>query len=594
MNHQQPFIPLLLRLWVQIDHRRRVQLGLLFVLMVIASMLEMIAVGAVLPFLSVLAAPDQVFAHPLALPVINALGLTKPEELLMPLTAFFMMAVLFSGTVRVSLLWLQTRLSFAVGADISRSIYLRTLYQPYAVHVARNSSQVISAITMKAKYIIINGIVPIMNIASAALLSTAVFSALLAIDPLITLMSSAGLILIYLLIIVAGKSTLARDSREINVALSQVVKALQEGLGGIRDVLIDGTQPTYVKIYAEADGRMRRAQANSQIIGGSPRFLVETLGMLFIAGIGYSLASNSEGFVGAIPYMGVLVLGAQRILPSIHTIYSNLTALRSGQATLQDTLELLDQPLPYYSKLPAPAGIPFDHSIALEKVSFRYTASAPWVLRDISLVIPKGSRVGIVGSTGCGKSTLLDLVMGLLYPTEGRMTVDGVAVTEINQRSWQKRIAHVPQDIFLADATIAENIAFGIPLRLIDFEGVRQAAEIACIAETIETWPKKYETRVGERGVQISGGQRQRIGIARAIYKQADVIFFDEATSALDIKTEKAVSESLQILNCELTIFIVAHRISSLAACDVIIELEKGRIKRHMTYEELIFNPKTS
>jgi ATP-binding cassette subfamily B protein len=359
-------------------------------------------------------------------------------------------------------------------------------------------------------------------------------------------------------------------------------------------VLIDGTQPAYVKIYAEADGRMRRAQANSQIIGGSPRFLVEALGMLFIAGIGYSLASNTEGFVWAIPYMGVLVLGAQRILPSIHTIYSNLTALRAGQATLQDTLELLDQPLPPYAKLPSPAGIPFNHSITLEKVSFRYTASTPWVLRDISLIIPKGSRVGIVGSTGCGKSTLLDLVMGLLHPTEGEVAIDGAAVTETNQRSWQKRIAHVPQDIFLADATIAENIAFGIPLRLIDFERVRRAAEIACIAETIETWQNKYGTRVGERGVQISGGQRQRIGIARAIYKQADVLFFDEATSALDIKTEKAVSESLLFLDCELTIFIIAHRISSLVACDVIIELESGRIKRHMTYEELVFNSKTS
>jgi ATP-binding cassette subfamily B protein len=447
---------------------------------------------------------------------------------------------------------------------------------------------------MKAKYIIINGIVPMMNIASATLFTTAIFVALLVIHPLMTLMSSAGLILIYLLIIFASKSTLARDSQEINVALSQVVKALQEGLGGIRDVLIDGTQSTYVEIYAEADGRMRRAQANSQIIGGSPRFLVEALGMLFIAGLGYYLSSNTEGFIGAIPYMGVLAIGAQRMLPSIHTMYSNLTALRAGLATLEDTLELLDQPLPPHADLPAPAAIPFDQSITLEKVCFRYTDSTPWVLRDISLVIPKGSRVGIIGSTGCGKSTLLDLMMGLLHPNEGGMRIDGAVVTETNQHSWQKRIAHVPQDIFLADASIRENIALGIPLEQIDFERVRRAAEMACIAETIDTWPNKYETRVGERGVQISGGQRQRIGIARALYKKADVLFFDEATSALDVQTEKSVSESLRALDCELTIFIIAHRISSLVACDVIIELESGRIKRQITYKELVVYPKTS
>lgn len=221
-------------------------------------------------------------------------------------------------------------------------------------------------------------------------------------------------------------------------------------------------------------------------------------------------------------------------------------------------------------------------------MNFRYENQLPIVLKDINLNIKKGSRIGFIGSTGGGKSTLIDIIMGLLSPSGGTLEIDGQVITSSNNRAWQDHIAHVPQTIFLADSTIEENIAFGIPREMIDSSRVRAAAQQAQIAETIEAWPSQYQTIVGERGVRLSGGQRQRIGIARALYKQADVIVFDEATSALDYETEEAVIQSIKGLSENLTLIIVAHRLTTLKYCSQIVELQDGSIKRICSYDEVI------
>jgi ATP-binding cassette subfamily B protein len=262
--------------------------------------------------------------------------------------------------------------------------------------------------------------------------------------------------------------------------------------------------------------------------------------------------------------------------------------LRGGQESLADALDLLDQPLPPYADEPLPPPLPFKRGIALENLFFRYSPQGPWVLQGLNFEIPKGGRVGFIGSTGSGKSTLLDIVMGLLSPTNGRLAIDSVAVTEQNHRAWQAHIAHVPQTIFLADTTIAENIAFGVAPDQIDHDRVREAAQKAQIAETVESWDEQYATLVGERGVRLSGGQRQRIGIARALYKQADVIVFDEATSALDNDTELAVMQAIESLGDDLTILIVAHRLTTLKSCSKIIELNNGTVSRVGTYQAIV------
>ena len=275
-------------------------------------------------------------------------------------------------------------------------------------------------------------------------------------------------------------------------------------------------------------------------------------------------------------------------MPVLQQAYSAWTQINGGQVSLKDTLELLDQPLPDYANQLTAQKLPFYNNISIKQLAFRFDPQTPYVLKQLNLNITKGSRIGFIGVTGSGKSTLLDIVMGLLQPTDGVMEIDGQSITASNNRAWQAHIAHVPQAIFLADSSIEENIAFGVPKDQIDIERVRKAAQQAQIAESIEGWPKQYKTFVGERGIRLSGGQRQRIGIARALYKQADVIIFDEATSALDNETEQAVMQSIESLSKDLTLLIIAHRLSTLKNCTQIVELGEGGIKRTGSYQDLV------
>jgi ABC-type multidrug transport system fused ATPase/permease subunit len=580
---------LLRRLWKHITPRRRVQFGILFFVMILASFAEVVSIGAVLPFLTALTAPDLIYNHPIMQPLIRVLNLTEPKQLLLPLTVAFAAGALLSGAMRLILLWSQTRLSHAIGADLSISIYHRTLYQPYSVHVARNSSEVIAGISTKANKVVGSTLLPLGTIASSVLMLLSILLALLAIEPEIAVTAFIGFGAIYAVVILVSKKIVMRDSLRINYEAGRLIKALQEGLGGIRDVLIDGTQATYCDIYRNADLPMRRAQSNIAIIGSSPRYVLESIGMVLIASLAYLLSTKSSGIASAIPVLGAMALGAQRMLPVLQQGYASWVLMRGGQATLNGALDLLDQPLPAYAnECPQPL-MPFLNSITFNNLAFKYSKDAPWVLRQgFNLSIKKGSRVGFIGATGSGKSTLLDIIMGLLQPTLGGLEIDGISVTQQNHRGWQAHIAHVPQVIFLADTSIAENIAFGVPVEKIDYARVRKAAEQAQIAQTIESWSEQYITLVGERGVRLSGGQRQRIGIARALYKQADVIVLDEATSSLDNNTETAVMEAVDCLGDELTVIIVAHRLTTLKNCTSVVELEGGSVKRIGSYEEIV------
>ena len=582
---------LLRRLWFHIAPRRRKQFGLLLILMVLASFAEIVSIGAVLPFLGMLTAPDRVFNHPLAQPLIKWLQLTHPEQLMLPLTIAFGVAVLAAGAMRLLLLWASSRLSFATGADLSIHIYRRTLYQPYAVHVSRNSSEVIEGIIVKVETVIFNAVNPVVTMTASAIMLIVIVIALLLVDPVIALAAFGGFGLIYAVIIRLTRRRLEANSERIAQESTQLIKSLQESLGGIRDVLIDGSQDTFCQIYQAANLSLLRAQGNNQFITFSPRYAMEALGMILIATLAFALARQSGGIAKAIPILGALALGAQRLLPMLQQLYQGWSSIKGSQQSLQDTLELLDQPLPHYADQPAVMPMPFKQAIRFNQVSFRYAPHAPWVLRNLSLNIAKGSRVGFIGITGSGKSTLLDIVMGLLQPTEGTLQVDDQAITAENQRAWQAHIAHVPQAIFLADSSIEENIAFGVPKEQIDIARVCQAARQAQIADSIEGWQKKYQTVVGERGVRLSGGQRQRIGIARALYKQADVIIFDEATNALDNQTEKTVMQAIEGLGDDLTILIIAHRFTTLKNCAQVVELVDGGIKKIGTYSELVKPP---
>lgn len=564
------------------------QLVALAILTLFSTVAELASLGMVLPFLGVLTSPDRVFQQPWIQPLVSGLGLATPHQSLLPLTILFAAAAVVSGATRLALLWGQTRLGNAIGNDLGSAAYRRTLYQPYPVHVARNSSEVVAALMTKINTIVYFIVIPTLTIITSVFIVLTILVFMLFVDLELTLMALLGFGCLYGIVVLITRHRLALNGQRATVSQNRVAQVVQEGLGGIRDVLIDGLQETYFRIYRQADSQLRRALSNIAIMGGAPRPVIEAFGIVLIAALAYTLAIRTEGVPSAIPVLGALALAAQRLLPLVQQVYAGWSSIVGGKDSLRDVLSLLEQPLPAFGNVSPVIPMPFRKQINLCDLHFRYGAEDPWILSGIDLEITRGSRVGFIGGTGSGKSTLLDIVMGLLSPTMGSIRIDDVEIDQFNQRAWQSHIAHVPQAIYMADATIAENIAFGVPPQDIDLARVKEAAQRAQIASVIESWSTGYDTIVGERGMRLSGGQRQRIGIARALYKEADVIIFDEATSALDNDTERAVMEAINALSSDLTVLIVAHRLTTLEKCDQIIELGGGVIQRIGTYPEIV------
>ena len=574
--------------WAHIPKKRKVQLSALILLSILVSFAEVISIGAVLPFLGALTAPDKILDIQFLQPLFNKLNIQNSSELIFPLTLIFISTAIFSGIMRLLLLWTQTRFGFAIGADISIHVYRNLLYSPYSFIASRNSSEFISGVTNKTALIVTQVILPILLIISASIILIAIFITLLWINPLVAIIAILGFSSSYVFILFFTKKGLLRDSENISKKTNLLIQSIQEGFGGIRDVIIDGTQEVYCKIFREVDLPLRKAQASIIIIGQTPRFIVEAFGIIILSLVAYYLSKSSEGINSAIPVLGVFALAAQRLLPLFQQVYASWTSIIGCSSLLKDVLFYLNQGLPEYAGLTSIRPIKFDNYIKLENLSFRYSSDGPSIIKDFSCKINKGEKVGLIGTTGSGKSTLIDIITGLLLQQDGQLYIDDQIITAKNCRSWQLHISHVPQNIFLADTTILENIAFGVPLDEIDHKLVSECAKKAQISETIESWSLKYNTLVGERGVRLSGGQRQRIGIARALYKKTDVIIFDEATSALDDKTELKVINSIFNLNPNITILIIAHRLTTLRKCNQVIELKDGRVLRTGSYKEIV------
>jgi ABC-type multidrug transport system fused ATPase/permease subunit len=567
---------LLAQLFRHISPRRRFQFGLMIGLTIISSVAEVISLGAVVPFIGILTQPERVFNSPMLSGYIHWMGIRTPGELVLPLAVAFSVAAILAAALRLVLLWVSIRLSNVTGADLSVEVYTKTLYQPYRVHVARNSSEIISGITQKVTAAT-SVLTSLITVVTSAVLFVALLFTLFFIDPYVAAVAMMCFGAGYGFIAWKTRIRLKRNSQCIAQQQTQVVKTLQEGLGAIRDVLLNGTQAIYSGIYKISIQQLHKATGENQHITLGPRYVMEAMGMILVALFAYSLSNQPGGIGAALPILGALALGAQRLMPLLQQLYGNWSVVAGSQATLKDVLDLLDQPLPPHLNDPLPRPLEFTGEIRFENVFFRYGEEDAWIVDNFSLTIPKGTRIGFAGKTGSGKSTLLDLFMRLLEPTHGNIVVDGNILTWENSRSWQLAIAHVPQHIYLSDATIAENIAFGVKAQDIDFGLVQEAARQAQLSEFIEGSPLGYDTVVGERGVRLSGGQRQRIGIARALYKKAKILIFDEATSALDMDTENAVMAAIDNLNRELTILMVAHRLSTLQNCDMIVQLESGK-----------------
>ena len=576
------------RIWFQINLTHRRQLKLLLILMFISSFVEVISFGSLLPFLKVIADPEFFLQNKKFQSFFEFVGVTNKERLLLLSSALFIGAVIISGVIRLILLRVTSLLSFNIGSDLSVNIYRRAMYQPYVIHCKRNSSEIIDGIITKSRSLVHYLIIPMLTMINVSLIVATVFIALFIFNPIATIFIFSTFGVIYLLISYFFGKRLVINSKIIAIKTSLLLRLLQEGFGGIRDVLIDNKEELYANVYQTHEALLSRSQADNLFISSSPRYFIEAISILLITFILLILNQQSGGIESFVTVIGIFIVFAQRLLPLFHQFYSSLANVMGGRASIETALEFLEHPTKRDLYPLRVKKINFDNTISLKNVNFRYSEKDPYILKYLNLQITKGSRVGFIGETGSGKSTLLDLIMALLEPTKGCLEVDGVKITPSNRSAWQANIAHVPQSIFLLDSTIEQNIAFGVPEDQIDHKRVIEVAEAAQIRLAIEKLPLKYKTNIGERGVLLSGGERQRIGIARALYKKTNLIILDEATSALDNKTEKAVMRAIDNLSSEITILIIAHRLTTLQGCTQIINLDAGKNIESIQYNVML------
>lgn len=577
------------KLWKHISVQRRKQLFSLIYLIIISSFAEVVSLGAVVPFLIILSNPEKIFNHSFFKQLNFFFELKNAYDLVLPLTIFFILTSLAAGLIRIFLLRFSTTLSYQTGADISRKIYRNTLYQDYLSHVQRNSNILVSGIISKANQVVTYTIQPVLNLISSTTILLVIFFVMVLVDPILILSSFFMLVVLYLSFAVQAKKKLLRNSKVLSLELSNLQKILAEGYGGIRDVILDHSQEVYLKKYIDSDTPYRSALAENSFKTSSPKYYVESFGLVAFAIFAYYLTISKGSMLESLPLLGALALSAQRMLPVIQILFNSWANLRTGKSILRDVVELLElRTTEYKLKDQKSKEIQFQKSLRFESVYFFYPETDSLTLKNINFEFKKGQRVGIVGKTGSGKSTLLDMIMGLFPPKDGKIIVDDLEIDNSYLIAWQKNISHVPQSIFLSDSSIAQNVAIGLHESHIDLDKVWKCLEQAELAHFVNSLKEGIHTFVGERGVKLSGGQRQRIGIARALYKEAKIIVFDEATSALDEETEKQLMKSIYNLNQEITIVIVAHRLTTIRQCDLIIKLKDGEVDKIGNYDFVI------
>jgi ABC-type multidrug transport system fused ATPase/permease subunit len=588
-NPEKPLHPLE-QLLALMTWRHRVRTGLLVLLSVTTAAMETLGIASVGPFLAVLAAPDMIDSNRYLNAAYHYLGSESREHFLFLLGAFAFFGLISGTACRAINSWGQIRFNRSLELALACRLMTGYLRRPYVFFLSRNSAQLSKMVLSEAAQVVGGFLAPSMVIVSNLFTVTLLLTLLCLVSPTFALAAAAGVGAAYALIFALMRCWLLRIGQERFDANQRRYEATNEVFGGIKEIKLLNNEDVYQKRFTGAFSRLARAQARASLAGTLPVYAIEV--MIVGGGLIVALFFLGEGnkLAQALPLIALYLLSARRLLPAMQNIFKAVTQLRYSQPAvrrvLADFSEIEQSEGEPLGK--ASGALAFDQALVMENVTFTYPNAAKPAISGASVRIPIGAHVGFVGATGSGKTTTMDLVLGLLEPTAGRLLVDGMPIDRDNLRDWQLNLGYVPQHIYLADDTVAANVALGVPRKKIDQQAVEQAARLAQIHDFImEELPLGYRTKVGERGVRLSGGQRQRIGIARALYRAPKVLLFDEATSALDNRTEKMVMQSLQTLGRDRTIIFIAHRLTTVKNCDVIYLFAGGRIVAKGTYDEL-------
>lgn len=562
--------------------------GALLLLMIMAmALMDMVGVASILPFIAVLANPDIIETNRFLNAAYIRLGFENPQNFLFALGVAVFVWLVFSLGFKALTTYAQLRFVLMREYSISKRLVEGYLNQPYIWFLSRHGADLGKNILSEVGAVVFNAILPMLTLIAQGAVVIALLSLLIVIDYQLALIVGMTLAVSYTLIFKASRGFLARIGIERIQANQQRFSAVSEAFGAVKEVKVGGLEKIYAQRFSGPAQKYAGHIASEQIIRDTPRFALESIafgGMLLVV---LYLMAESGNFASALPVIALYAFAGYRLMPALQQIYAAVTQLRFAGPALE-ALHAELKSLQLIQISPSQPPIFINQAITLNNIQYRYPNAPNKALNNLSFVIPAKSTVGLVGASGSGKTTTVDLILGLLEAQEGTLKVDGQSINEENKRAWQRAIGYVPQQIYLSDDTVASNIAFGLDARDIDQAAVERAAKIANLHDfVLKELPLQYQTTVGERGVRLSGGQRQRIGIARALYRNPQVLILDEATSALDNLTEQAVMEAVHNLGHEITIVLIAHRLSTVKACDTIFLLEKGELKAQGTFEEL-------
>ncbi|QFU01525.1 Lipid A export ATP-binding/permease protein MsbA [Halomonas sp. THAF5a] len=571
------------------QRRRLMLLQGLVVLMAFAELASIVAIG---PFMAVVGDMGRLEGDGMLAMVFERSGIETPTAFLTLLGVLVLVVLLVSSLVSIYTTWRLSLYSAQVGAELASRLYSHYLHQPWLFHAGVNTSRLMNKVAREVQRTTTRILHPLMQLNARLITVSVIVMALFIYDPSVAL---TGVVLFgsaYLLLYKTVRRFLVANGRRVSRAQASQFRLMNEGFGGIKDLLLMHRQGNFTSRFDTASHRVARGQGVNQGLSDAPRYAIELVAFGAVILLVLHLLNHYQGNLGAIlPALSIYALAGFKLLPAFQKIYACVSRIRGNLAAYES---LRGDLLASRDNLPVPgtregelAPLVPQHAIVLDKVAFDYPGKKEAALNGLSLVIPANSVIGLVGASGSGKSTAVDLLLGLVEAQQGNVIIDGEPLTPDNLRRWQASVGFVPQQIFLADASILENVGFGLSREQIDEGRVREALRLAQLEDLVEKLPEGIETRIGERGVRLSGGQRQRIGIARALYQQASVLVLDEATSALDGITERRVMNDIHRLAGDRTIVLVAHRLTTVKDCDIIYMLEAGRVTDSGTYEEL-------
>jgi len=574
--------------------REKRRLIWVFIGVLALGILELVGVGSIMPFLTVASNPQMIQTNRYLKWAYDTFGFSSPDTFLFVLGIGAVLFILISNAMKALVTYMNNRFTTMRLHHLSLRLFRRYIYQPYSFFLNRNSSELMKNIVGEVATLINRALMPLLELITAVVVTLLIIAMLVVVNPVLSLLAFFVVGVLYGAIYLLVKRYLNNLGKRRVEANRLRYKKVAEALQGIKDVKILGREEYFLNDYIPASVENAKVQVVSAIIGAIPRYVLEVVAFGGILLIVLYMMRTMGDFQQAVPIIGLYAFALYRMMPSLQKIFSNLAKFRTNLpvvALISENLgdwEADEAKRKAHRKKISDSALSFANELRFDAIRFTYPGGDNPVICDQSFVIKKNTTVGLVGPTGCGKTTTVDIILGLLRPQKGKLLVDGVEIDEDNVSSWQHLIGYVPQHIFLADDTIAKNIAFGIPDDHIDIAAVEKAARIANIHDFISReMPEGYQTVVGERGIRLSGGQRQRIGIARALYSDPDVLVMDEATSALDGLTEATIMEAINALGHQKTIILIAHRLATVRECDEIFAMDHGVITDRGTYREL-------